>query len=483
MRHPHGLRAAAGANAVDDPLVLVFDTSLGTTTVSVPFTGDHNITIDWGDGLSDSYSYTGTNTQSRTHTYATGGTYTVSVTGTAVGFGGAVTRAQLTKCLSFGSLGLTSLSRAFQTCANLNEVPSTLPASVTNLSIMFTSTGAATFSGGIGSWDTSNVTAMNSMFSSATAFNQDIGSWDTSNVTTMEAMFLGATAFNQDIGSWDTGNVKIMASMFSGATAFNQDIGSWDTSNVSFLMNSMFNNATAFNQDLTNWCVGWIPSEPFNFAGGTSGLAAGNKPVWGTCPSFVADGSISFIGAAEGTDSATLPSHQAGDLLIAFAFRESTTATTLPTGWGSISALAANTTYARLAYKVALSDSETTGTWTGADRCLFLVYRNAEISNLSTSQRTSTGSSTSVEYPTYDNHWVNLAQDITFLGHRSTNQSSSVVPSGITERSNTNTTSRMFAGDSNGLTSGFAAQTISVGGTSSGWRTYTYRLRNKIVPL
>jgi hypothetical protein len=49
-------------------------------------------------------------------------------------------------------------------------------------------------------------------------------------------------------------------------------------------MASMFFSATAFNQNLTGWCVSLIPSEPTNFAGGTSGLTAPNKPIWGTCP-------------------------------------------------------------------------------------------------------------------------------------------------------------------------------------------------------
>jgi surface protein len=545
--------ASAGAS---DPMILVFNTNLGTTTVTLPMVGAHTITVNWGDGLSDSYS--STVSANRTHTYAANGTYTVQIYGTAFGFGGTTSRPQLTKCLSFGALGLQSLSNGFRACANLNEVPSSLPSTVTNLSGCFQSAtsfnfdisgwnvanvtnmssmflSATAFNQNIGSWNVANVTSMSSMFESATAFNQNIGSWNVANVTSMTSMFRSASAFNQNIGSWNVAKVGNMENMFRSATAFNQNIGSWNVANVLTMaamfqsasafnqnigswnvikvtnmasmfnaaaafnqsigswnvsnvdnMFAMFQNATVFNQNLSNWCVGWITAEPGSFSSG-SALTAGNKPVWGTCPGFVANGSISFIGAAEGTDTVTPPAHQSGDTLIAIVVNEGGTSGGQTGGWtyGGLRFFSNFTSMMEIYYKNAVSSGETIGTFISADRVAVLVYRGVETSGWSISSphtsNSATGSGVSVTYQS-NNFWPNLSWKAPILAHESTDQTVSVVPSGITSRSNTNTTLRLFAGDTNASTSGYAGQTITVSGTSAGWATVTMTLRNKLIP-
>jgi len=313
---------------VDPDLVLVFDTTLEPgTTVSVPLGGSVDVVIDWGDGLSDSYTTIGL----KTHTYVAEGEYEVRVSGSLTGFGENFFRPNLTKCLSFGNLGLTNLSSAFMNCANFTEAPATLPAGVTNMSSMFF--GTSSFNQNIGGWDTSSVTNMFSMFRNSlfnnggsadindwdtssvtdmsrmfwisTSFNQNIGGWDTSSVTDMSSMFRDASFNNggsADINDWDTSSVTNMAVMFFNATSFNQNIGGWDTSSVTD-MSFMFFLATSFNQNIGGWDMGAVFSADSMFesansfnqdlSGITTGLTA--QPT-----SFSFDANATFANNANG---------------------------------------------------------------------------------------------------------------------------------------------------------------------------------------
>lgn len=498
------LRAATASGTPASAMVLEFDTSLGDTTVQIPLGGTVNVLVRWGDGTTDVYTTSGT----KSHTYSTGGVYQVVITGTLTSFGGLVTRPELTKCLSFGELGLTTLRQAFYDCDNLTVAPDTLPSTVTTLQETFASCTA--FNHDIGAWDVSNVTDMRDLFSAATSFNQDIGGWDVSNVQLMTNMFAGATSFNQNIGSWNTSNVVGMALMFSGAAAFNQNIGAWDTANVfdmEFMfegaaafnqdiggwdtskvlyMAYMFDDATNFNQDLSNWCVGNIAAEPTSFATG-SALTTGNKPVWGTCPSYVADGSITYIGEATGTTSATLPAHQAGDLILAFAFRDgSTSQATMPSGWTTIATRTTTSAAARTAYKVATSGSETTGTWTNASTVVFLVYRGVNTTYIYDNNvgLASSGVGTTVTYNA-NGVWQGLSRIVSFAGHRSTDTALGTPPGDLTLIVNpVDATDEAAAFQSTVDNYGnWTSTNVSVGGTSSGWITFTMRLRVPIVPV
>ncbi len=234
-------------------MALVFNTNKSDgTTVTLPLQGTVNVTVNWGDGNSDTYTTAGY----QDYTYAAEGIYTVSITGNLTQFGNGFTATpnidKLVGVTSFGDIGLTSLSGAFKGAANLTKVPTRLPLTVTNTSSMFS--GASTFNQDIGSWDVSNVTNMSYMFDRASSFNQDIGSWNVGKVTDMRYMFYEANVFNQDISEWDVSKVTNMGNMFFNACAFNQNISSWDVSKVTN-MGRMFWGASVFNQDISGWNV------------------------------------------------------------------------------------------------------------------------------------------------------------------------------------------------------------------------------------
>jgi len=276
-------------------LVLVYDTSKepANNTVSVPLNGTVNCTIYWGDGSSETHTTTGF----KTHTYASAGVYIVQISGTMTqlnyGTGASTTnnKAKLVRCLSFGAIGLTSLSNAFYNCNQLIQCPASLPtssavttfsnaffnctqfndarigswntAAVTNMSNMFR--GASAFNQPIGGWNTAAVTNMSAMFSVASAFNQPIGGWNTAAVTNMSSMFQNAPAFNQPIGGWNTAAATNMNSMFQNEPAFNQPIGDWNTGAVTNMSN-MFQNASVFNQDISGWDIRKVTSMAIMFS-------------------------------------------------------------------------------------------------------------------------------------------------------------------------------------------------------------------------
>lgn len=133
---------------------------------------------------------------------------------------------------------------------------------------------------------TTFITSFSFLFNNQFDFNDDISSWDTSNVTNMNRMFStqfarDSVVFNQDISKWDTSNVELMGGMFSAAESFNQDISNWNVSKVKD-MNFMFSRAKSFNQDLSAWDVSNV-TECNYFAWQSGNLWTLPKPNFTNC--------------------------------------------------------------------------------------------------------------------------------------------------------------------------------------------------------
>jgi len=215
-------------------------------TYGVRIDDANSLTIDWGDGNSDTFTDSGT--INPTHTYSSTGTFTVS-------FSGEASRISLAQFVGDYTGMVTDILNA----------PSEGVTGITSAKDMFYGVAFTTTTWNMNNWDTSQVTDMTRMFRDASSFNQDISSWDTSQVTNMDSMFRDASSFNQDISSWDTSQVTNMGVMFSGASSFNQDISSWDTSQVTD-MGYMFRDASSFNQDISSWDVSSLSGGEFSSA-------------------------------------------------------------------------------------------------------------------------------------------------------------------------------------------------------------------------
>ena len=203
---PSYYRAASGPPPpinTSSMIVNVYISSLSEySTVILPFNYISSLDVNWGNGFISSYI------TAPTYTYNTISSYTITINGTASSYGFIppnVSQFTISSVSQWGTLGLTSLAGAFSNASNLISVPTTIPYSVTDMTVMFYK---------------------------ATNFNQDISGWNTSNVTNMLGMFIFASSFNQPLNIWNVSNVSDMSAMFKSASSFNQNISSWNVSSV-----------------------------------------------------------------------------------------------------------------------------------------------------------------------------------------------------------------------------------------------------------
>lgn len=104
---------------------------------------------------------------------------------------------------------------------------------------------------------------------------------------------------------------------------------------------------------------------------------------------------IEYVSSASAAGTTvSMPTHQAGDLLIVIAGRSNNTAPGLASGWTNIENSGSNSYSVRAAYRVATSSSMATGTWTNAQFMSVLVLRNAEYRS-----RNIAGGANTVKYP------------------------------------------------------------------------------------
>jgi hypothetical protein len=171
-------------------------------SMTLPLNGVSSVLINWDDGaqtteVSETYE----------HSYESEGTYYIEISGNITQFGNGLTgypnADKILDVLSWGNLGLTSLSGAFKNAVNITSVPNTLPATIIDISYMFY--GASLFNSvNVLNWDLTNVENINYVFLKASAFNRNIGNWNFTNADLRKWKFIyyQATAYNQELSGW-----------------------------------------------------------------------------------------------------------------------------------------------------------------------------------------------------------------------------------------------------------------------------------------
>lgn len=190
---------------------------------------------------------------------------------------------------------------------------------------------------------------------------------------------------------------------------------------------------------------------------------------------------ISYVGGASGTNSATLPTFQSGDIAIVFAFRDGVaTAPSLPTGWTNIANAAANTCAFRAGWRRLINSDTTTGTWTNATTTMVQVYRGCEpfITPIGGGATGSGTVNTAVPMTTFTMTRGNGTSWVAgFVGHRSTDTDLGTAWTGMTSRLNpADATDEGGGQDTNGGVASWSTVTRNIGGTASGWYTRTIEI-------
>jgi len=191
-----------------------------------------------------------------------------------------------------------SLQRLFAWMHNLTSIEGLEhfdTSNVTNMHLMFSTALAGSGEDympsslvnlqGISGWDTSNVTDMSGVFTNASQLTSlDLSGWDTSNVTDMQSMFsITRSLTNLNISGWDTSNVTNMRSMFRFTNLESLNLSSWDTSNVTS-MDFMFANTPRLTSlDISGFDTSNVLTS-VELMGTYDGTTMGHTWVWQPIP-------------------------------------------------------------------------------------------------------------------------------------------------------------------------------------------------------
>lgn len=194
--------------------------------------------------------------------------------------------------------------------------------------------------------------------------------------------------------------------------------------------------------------------------------------------------SVSFVGAqGSATTTVTIPTHQVGDLILIFAFRDGSNIApstpiaggTVPT-WNLIGTSGANSASSNFRWAVATATNTTSGIWATATELICLVYRGASVG----ASAGAGASSSTITYPaltlqrTDGSSWV-----VGVAGHRTATD---------VEQAPTGMTNRIFSGteaaghDTANTVTSWSQQTVTVNALS-GHRSWTVELKDKNLRL
>jgi len=195
---------------------------------------------------------------------------------------------------------------------------------------------------------------------------------------------------------------------------------------------------------------------------------------------------ITRIGSAGGVSSATVPTHQVGDLILVYAFRDgSATAPTLPSGYANVgvgtkTAGSGSTAGAmRVGFKIATATNDTSGTWTNATEVVVVVYRPSAGNTLAIGASASnSGTTNTINYPALTLQATDGSSLVVGgVGHRSIETTIESPPTGmVLVLDQLDSTAELAVHDTNGGVTNWPSTNKTVTGTAAGWVSYNVEI-------
>ena len=250
---------AQGGGLDGTSFITTWRTTTTNETITIPTSGGgYNYDISTSDGQ----TFTGV-TGSQAITFASAGDYDVSISGDfpRININNGVDKDKIIDIKQWGNIVWSNFASSFYGCINLVGSFTDAPnlANVTSFDSSFRN--CSSFSANLSSWDIANVTNFSNAFLifGATAPSTPVsglGSWDMSSATTINSMLRAQTNYNEDLSSWNVSNVTDMANLFFGSTSFDQNLSSWDIANVTNFTN-FAKNITFSTSNYDAILIGW----------------------------------------------------------------------------------------------------------------------------------------------------------------------------------------------------------------------------------
>lgn len=253
------IAAAASQKRSGRPFIIKVNHTAGFT-VTLPLVSgayNYNFIVDWGDGAVG--QVTAYNDANRIHTYASGGTYTITMTGTLEGFSGNSIAAYLIEVTQWGRTGLKYMN--FYYCTRLLACYGKLNYKPANNSCsgIFDSCLNLTMVD-VSEWDVSDVTDFSVCFRNCSKLlTLDVSKWiiNTSAPVSLEGIFVGCSLLNGlDVSGWNVSTVTTLTNTFSGCVSVTTlDVSNWNVANVTKFRSTFANCNSVTTLDVSNWDV------------------------------------------------------------------------------------------------------------------------------------------------------------------------------------------------------------------------------------